>query len=185
MDGKSEKGRRSHGEWLATLPPDQSTEASLPHSPSTVALLRDLQLYLGRSLLSWTYWVGLKSWTSRSLHQSDHARPHHELPWDGTDCRCQDDMGRSNDGGTKLEWRWPHWVRGLSFLCFAFVFFVLMELSEPHPQHCTLCTRAHKCFQRSTMPREHRSVSKSQGTHTTGCDAVDNKWRRVFQTVLR
>lgn len=38
MDGKSEKGRRNHGEGLATLPPDQSTEAWLPHSPSLLGL---------------------------------------------------------------------------------------------------------------------------------------------------
>lgn len=139
MDGKSEKGRRSHGEWLATLPPDQSTEASLPHSPSTVALLRDLRLYLGRSLLSHVGRNPLKSWTSRSLHQSDHARPHHELPWDGTDCRCQDDMGRSNDGGTKLEWRWPHWVRGLSFLCFAFLCFLFWWNYLNHIPNTALC----------------------------------------------
>lgn len=33
MDGKSEKGRRNHGEKLATLRPDKSTEGPRPQTP--------------------------------------------------------------------------------------------------------------------------------------------------------
>lgn len=160
MDGKSEKGRRNHGEGLATLPPDQSTEAWLPHSPSTGALLRDWPLYLGRSLLSQ---VGRKSSYESYLSRSASEWSCSPAPWVAMRWYR---LSMSVWYGQK-QWRWDKTRMEMAtfdawfIFCFSFVFFsVLMELSGPRPQHCALCTKAHKCFQRSTMPGEHPSVGK-------------------------
>lgn len=145
---------------LATLPPDQSTEGSLPHRPSTVALPR-VQLYLGRSLLTQ---LGASSWES-DLSQSASEwscspAPLIAMRWYRLSMSGWYEQKQWQRDKTRMEMA----TFGVWFM-FSLIFFG-MELSEPHPQTLHFVHRSAQMFSKIYHAKRTPIGQQSQGTHT-------------------